>query len=601
MKLRLFLVFLVASLVTTPSVADAAWSSIAGGSGGASATTIQPGSAPTATVSGRTVQLTWTASTMSNGGAVGGYVVTRYDSAGSSRQTIVSGTCASLVSGTSCSETSTPPGTWQYSVTPAHGDWRGPESPKTAVTVGGPSLVLSPTVTKAPNTLSGTLANFREGETITFHLDGTSGIGLTGTVNGSPTPALVPSGGSASVSVTLPLGISDGPHTVYAVAAPSGDNASVSLTLDSSAPPSPTITSSPANPTSATSASFSFTDSESGVSFQCRLDGGSFSACASPHSYTGLAGGPHTFEVWAVDAAGNSSAATSHTWTIDATGPTVTNAFPGAGALYNNSGFNAGCGTATTGDVCGTASDGNGVSLVQVSIRRGSGDYWNGSDFSSATEVLFAAAGTTNWSYDFPASNFPGDGDYTVRVEATDGAGNSGTATTTFVVDNISPAAADVQTSNVGGGTSGRPELGDKATFTFTEAIKPASVLAGWTGSATNVVVRINDGGLGNDTLTVWNAANSAQLSLGTVNLGRSDYVALANVTFGATGTASTMLQSGSSISITLGTPNSLLNLSTALGSGTMQWTPAAGATDIAGNECSTAAVNESGPADMEF
>jgi hypothetical protein len=602
-RLRLLFVFLVGSLVITSSVADAAWISSAGGSGRASAITVNPGSAPTATISGRTVQLTWTASTMSNGAAVGGYVITRYDSAGSSQQTIVSGTCAALVSGTSCLETATPPGTWKYSVTPAYGDWRGPESPKTSATVGTPSLVLSPILTKSPNTLSGTLANFSDGETITFHLDGTSGTELAGTVDGFPTPAAVPTGGGGSVSVTLPPGISDGPHAVYAIAAPSGDNASVALTFDSTAPPSPTITSSPGHPTTATSASFSFTDPESGVSFECRLDGGSYSACPNPHSYSGLADGSHTFDVRAVDAAGNQSAPTSFTWTIDASGPTATITFPVAGSYYNSSGYNSGCGTGTTGDFCGTASDatGTGVSLVQVSIQQGSGNYWDGSGFSSASEVLFNAAGTTNWSYGFAASNFPADGAYTLRVVATDGAGNSGSAITTFTMDNTAPAGTDVQTSNVGGGISGRPELGDKVTFTFSETIKPASVLTAWSGSATNVVVRVNDGGvLGNDTLTVWNAENSTQLPLGTVNLGRSDYV-LANVTFGATGTASTMLQNGSSITITLGTPSSLLNLSTALGNGMMQWTPAAGATDLAGNACSTAAATESGAADPEF
>jgi hypothetical protein len=604
MRPRLLFVFLVGSLVTTPSVADASWNSSAGGSGRVSAITIGPGNAPTTTVSGRTVELSWTASTMSSGAAVGGYVITRYDSAGSSQQTIVSGACAALVSGTSCSETATPAGTWQYSVTPAYGDWRGPESPKTSATVGTPSLVLSPILTKSSNTLSGTLANFSDGETITFHLDGTSGTELAGTVDGSPTPAAVPTGGGGSVSVTLPAGISDGPHTVYAVSAPSGDNAPAALTFDSTAPPSPTITSSPENPTTATSASFSFTDSESGVSFGCRLDGGSYSECPSPISYSGLADGSHTFDVRAVDAAGNQSAPTSYTWTIDASGPTATITFPVAGSYYNNSAYNAGCGTGTTGDLCGTASDatGTGVGLVQVSIQRGTGNYWDGSSFSSASEVLLTASGTTNWSYGFPASSFPADGAYTVRVVVTDGAGNSGTATTTFAMDNTSPAGADVQTSNVGGGTSGRPELGDQITFTFTEMIKPASLQAGWTGSSTNVVVRINDGGLtGNDTLTVWNAANSAQLPIGTVNLGGSGYVPLlTNATFGATGTASTMLQSGSTITINLGRPNSLLT-GTASGSGTMQWTPAAGATDLAGNACSTAPVNESGVADTEF
>ena len=47
--------------------------------------------------------------------------------------------------------------------------------------------------------------------------------------------------------------------------------------------------------------------------------------CIRDRSYTGLSGGPHTFEVRATDAAGNTGPADSHTWTIN---------LPAAGALY---------------------------------------------------------------------------------------------------------------------------------------------------------------------------------------------------------------------------------------------------------------------------
>ena len=57
------------------------------------------------------------------------------------------------------------------------------------------------------------------------------------------------------------------------------------------APPSPTITSSPAATSATTSASFGFTDTESGVSFSCSLDGAVATACASPKSYLALAQG----------------------------------------------------------------------------------------------------------------------------------------------------------------------------------------------------------------------------------------------------------------------------------------------------------------------
>ena len=74
-------------------------------------------------------------------------------------------------------------------------------------------------------------------------------------------------------------------------------------------------------------------------------------------------------------------------------------------------------------------------------------------------------------------------------------------------------------------------------TLTFSEVIDPESVLAGWTGAATNVVVRITNAG-GGDVVTIRNAANTAQLPLGSVDLTGTQYVT-ADRDFGATGTAS--------------------------------------------------------------
>ena len=60
-------------------------------------------------------------------------------------------------------------------------------------------------------------------------------------------------------------------------------------------PPTPVITSTPTNPTNQTSASFSFTDTQAGVSFLCQLDGSAFSACTSPRTTLALSQGSHTF------------------------------------------------------------------------------------------------------------------------------------------------------------------------------------------------------------------------------------------------------------------------------------------------------------------
>jgi LmbE family N-acetylglucosaminyl deacetylase len=113
---------------------------------------------------------------------------------------------------------------------------------------------------------------------------------------------------------------------------------------------------------------------------------------------------------------------TSTGGTTDTTPPTSTVSFPAVSGSYDASGWNAGC---PAPGFCGTASDaGSGVQKVELSIRQGSGNYWNGTAFSSSTEVFVSAAGTSSWSYGFPAAGFPGGGQYTVRVRATDNSGN---------------------------------------------------------------------------------------------------------------------------------------------------------------------------------
>jgi hypothetical protein len=119
----------------------------------------------------------------------------------------------------------------------------------------------------------------------------------------------------------------------------------------------------------------------------------------------------------------------------------------------------------------------------------------------------------------------------------------------------------------------------------------PTTILAGWTGSATSVVVRITNSGA-NDKVTFWNAANTTQLPLGSVDLGAAGYVnASSTITFGVTGTASSMVQSGANVTITLGTPSTTAKT---VGTTTkMIWTPSTTPTDLAGNACTAATFTQ--------
>ncbi len=204
-------------------------------------------------------------------------------------------------------------------------------------------------------------------------------------------------------------------------------------------------------------------------------------------------------------------------------------------------------------------------------------------------------------SYSYRSATLTADvvltaGPYTYSITATDAGSRSATQSGfTVTVDNTAPSASDVQTAN-GGSIVGRAQQGDSITFTYSETIDPNSILSGWSGASASVVVRLNNGS--NDTVTIYDAANSSQLPLGTVDLGRTDYTT-SNRTFGASGTPSTMVMSGSTITVTLGTQSGAAT--TAASTGTMSWTPSATAADRAGNACSTTVRNETGSADKEF
>jgi hypothetical protein len=92
-------------------------------------------------------------------------------------------------------------------------------------------------------------------------------------------------------------------------------------------PPQTTIDSATpsTSPTDSTTMSIAFSSNEAGSTFQCRLDGGVYAPCPSPANLAGLVDGSHTFEVYAIDPAGNADPTPAfHTWTVDTTPPDTT-------------------------------------------------------------------------------------------------------------------------------------------------------------------------------------------------------------------------------------------------------------------------------------
>ena len=241
----LVIVLAVMAALAGPGSAGASWNAGGGGDSYAVARSLGAGSAPTTSVSGRNVTVNWSAT----GGnvPVAGYVVRRYSSGGIEQT--VGAACSGTIAGTSCTESSVPSGNWRYTVTPARQNWRGAESPQSPpATVGTPSLSLTPaSVNTLPATLTGQIQNFLAGQTVTFRLDNqSSGQVLTGSI----TPSPVPANGTANVSVTLPAGVANGSHTIFAIGSGS-DVASANVTV--------------AVPTTIQTAAFDWRDASSGT------------------------------------------------------------------------------------------------------------------------------------------------------------------------------------------------------------------------------------------------------------------------------------------------------------------------------------------------
>ena len=118
----------------------------------------------------------------------------------------------------------------------------------------------------------------------------TFGSAVLGTI--SAAQATIQANGAATATYTA--GATPGAGSAAATVDSATATANLTLIQSDATPPDTTITSGPTNPSATTTASFSFTGSDNltppaSLSFQCQLDGGTFTACTSPQSYTGLA------------------------------------------------------------------------------------------------------------------------------------------------------------------------------------------------------------------------------------------------------------------------------------------------------------------------
>ena len=103
-----------------------------------------------------------------------------------------------------------------------------------------------------------------------------------------------------------------------------GSPSSATLTIEDQdlTPPDTSITGGPSGLTNDATPSFTFTSTEGGSTFECRIDGAAFAPCTSPHPTPTLNDGAHTFYVRAIDTASNADPSpASRSFTVDTQPP----------------------------------------------------------------------------------------------------------------------------------------------------------------------------------------------------------------------------------------------------------------------------------------
>ena len=217
-------------------------------------------------------------------------------------------------------------------------------------------------------------------------------------------------GAAASVCgspLTL-TGLADGPHavSVYTVDAVGniGPAIQTTFTVDTTGPVV-TLTSTPPATITTNTTSLAFTVDDPTATAWCSLDGALPTACTGPVSYLGLADGPHTIAVHAVDALGNIGSTVASHFTVDTTAPVVTSLTAPAAVVPSQS----------------------------VSIPFTLDD--PGATAWCSLDGALPAVCTSPVSYDSLA-----DGSHTVAIYAVDAAGNQGpTRTANFTVSTTAP------------------------------------------------------------------------------------------------------------------------------------------------------------------
>jgi len=542
----------VALGVTT---ADAAWITQGNGGAGAAGGTIGAADAPSASVAGDTVTLTWTPVQLlgtllqTDRATVVGFEVDGEDEIGP----VSLGAACTDTTATSCTHTQPEGTTWRYAVVAGLGGWTGPQGVRSAPATVTPRPTSSVTFpgggwvnaagwngacsagagvcgTATPDTDDG--AAITRVEVRITDPDGRAlDAGGDWVVDDEAaewrtvldrTPAAAGSPAPYDWFLALPASALTGPDGTYTVAVRVGDAAgwtavpgtSGSVGVDRVAPV--TTSDAPSGTQDApVTITFAATDSGgSGVAkteYRISTDGGtSFTAWTTGTSVTLDESATYTVEFRSTDVAGNVESAKTATVTvfIDLSPPTVTLTAP------------ADATTVLSRDAVTLSATASHPTFAIVSVQfewsRDSGVSWTAIGDPVTTPVAGVYSVTTT-SPHLPA------GALQLRATATHTGGISGYSSTRSIT--VRPEIVSLTLEN-GNGTA---EQGDQVVITFTDALDPSTVCSSFTASSSpqshsDLTVRI--AGNNPQTLTITATGSCGTSGFGTLNLpsGRNRY-----------------------------------------------------------------------------